>query len=1432
MRWAMGDLFDRKPLSAICQTPERIISVYSLEQHVWADGHSPEARRERRANLTTIEEFQINPVRPFLNDIFKNMAAPWKREDKSRPVGQGYWVQAEFGSGKSHLVCFLSALALGDEKAWDIVKKKEAEAGRGKRDSLYRFWEEGLRAKSQGSKKGVLVVVKTLVGVGTSTAGRDDTGRDLTDYILDAVKEQLLAETGKNLSLYPAELLADRFLKEDQGKFRDQLAKFLHEPGVFEPDEQIDIETFLQTIRDNEDPDYKRSCGNTLWRFYDEYLKVRPQVEAEPEDVLKAMVETVLAEGYTGLLLVLDEVSLFINARPDTQRVTDEKTLAILSNRLGKVANLPLWTVCTAQQALQSRMSQMNIIADDRLKMVKLLERDDDYYDIVLSRVRAIKDETAIGAYYNFYKKGFSWPACLGEKEFTRFFPFHKPALEVVRAISYGLTTARTALQFLHQSLRHNIKNGGDELIRLWELFDEAVKYEEDPSGVFAGIMSIKARCEADYLAYESCRRQVEDITKGTLKAYRAEALRTVQTLFLYHVAKERQNGLTVEEIANSVLLERKEGTPEENLELYCNLADDLKKELRQIVETESDDGQPRYRFEPVVTGIDPRQEFDKARAEAERNQAMREEAWEALLALGEWKVRTRQITLDLSGGIQSIFRDIAAGDAKLDIKWQGRQISGLAGLRDFLRMDAQGQAFPPLDSSETDLDFALYASTRMADKGMVERLLRKANDPRLLLWSPDARTAGEENSLLNFAAYRKMVADWGGKETEDATTVINWVAENVKTEMGRIYKAVTQSYGRGFVSSLGNMSRSIKVIGDLASMAEPVVGLVLAAAYDSADLRFEAPSPFSGESAVKVINGLVRKGAIPKGARQDKDTSAAENYGYALGIMKRGQEKTLDVSGSRYAQAIWAFIEQKQAAGAPNIKMETLYKNFMGLGGEKRYGLSRRLVQLFTLCLAREGKIKVWVGDKAGLGCEAIDYANIGDIIFSAKILENLTAAQKMERPAKWDALRPYAEKLLGRAIAATADDAEINKCRQDLQGLFQKEREAAPRLEARAKALFGEIGRPFPYEGELHSLAELFTADLGARDDIGHILKAMERALDYQAFQKEEASPQEVDDLASRLGNYRDAETFLGYQDEIRAAAKYAALEPVAYAGHSRLGQAVNDVRAKLDDIKAYIDSEARLKNELVGNMGAGEAETGTIAAMIWAYSREYIPMHEETARRLAQAQQRLEAVREGDVVASLRALDEVTALGAAEVPALLAELKRLGEGLPSCPGTSLAALREALKAGPLHSCGWRLDTGETWAKKAEEAAAIAEEKARQAFRRKAGLFLNKGVRALLGQGAGEKAIKGLLACETSEDVQAYWLGAWRENPGLPALISQYMRRLSVKAVALADFKTRHATIQKEQLDEVVAEFREFLEGKFAAGAARDTVAVLRLE
>lgn len=1442
------DLFTaRKNLGEICTVPDKIISVYSLEKHVWAESNSDAARKARKPELKTIHEFQINPVRPFLTDIFRNVAAPYAPERREDPIGQGYWIQAEFGSGKSHVLSFVAALALGSKEAWDIVAEKEKKAGRGKRESLYRFWEEGIESKIGKGSKGVFVVVKTLVGTGSGTVGLSEEGRHLSEYILDAVKDQLQHELGKNISLYPSELLADRFLSEDLERYRNDLKRFLKDPKFFDDDEFEELNDFIRDIQQNKTPEYKRSCGNKLWRFYTEYLKVRPHIAAESEEILKHMVETILAEGYSGLLLVLDEVSLFMKNRNDELRTDDEKTLVVLANRLAKVHNLPIWTICAAQQAIESKMGVKNIIADDRLKLVKLLEEDKDYYDIVLARVREVKDPSAIGNYYLHYKRGFTWPNSIGEEEFRHFFPFHRPALEVLRAVTYELTTARSAIHFMHQTLKNQIKNKGKELIRLWELFDETVQYEEDPSGVHAGLVAIKTKKAEDYRAYEECKRQIDGLTKGYLKVNRDKAVKTIQTLFLYHIARTRQQGLNPEEVANSVLIERDyDSSVEENTQHYETLADNLKKELRQIVQNFDEDKKPRYRFDPVFTGVDPRAEFQKARDEAEANERMRQEAWDHLVALDEWPVKTRQMTIDLSSGVKSIFRDIAPfvgpwedpgasghGDQRLPVTWLGRQIEGLVGMRDLARLASESRPLPSVDSDQTDLDFGVFVSTSAVADKVIKKLLDQRKDQRLILWTPGILSAEESDRLVDFAAYRKLVADWQGKETEDAVAVINWVANCLQTDMGRIAKIIDSSYARGRVDALGHSQMDFRVAGELSAIVAPLVDRVLNSTYESKDLKFDQPFIFKKEEGVKVINGIVKSGSIPKGTKPNQNISAAQNFGFGLKIMKKSSERQLDCTDNPHVQDIWSFIDEKLSDEGQSMKVETIYKNFMGVGGPKDYGLTRRMIHIFLLCLVREGKLRLTAGPKSGLPTPVIDYTNLASIEFSTKILESLTELQKIAKPENWEVLRPYAEKLLDKVLPASSDDAAISGIRADLVALFAKEKEQAARASEKAKSIFDVLKIQNLYAQEFSQVSTLFATEVSGQDDISQILYALKEALGYQAFDTGRAEQAEVDDLANRLKNYRDICRFVTYEMELLTASRYCAQPIPDIETLKSVTKEQRKVTKKMADLKPFIDSEVKLKTEFIGKVPPDPGETGTLGALIREYTAAYIAMHDTAMDGIDQARKQIDALLGSDELQALQILERIPALQPPASPQFVQQSNDLLDELFRCSSPSRSSLEDQLKRGPLHECGLSLENAGGHVSTAHALQQEAIDLFDSAFNGKCEVFLNPTVRGRLETGRKEKVIASILDASDVAAVRKVLVEACLEDEAVVETIARYMKKIVVRKVRIGDFKPSMSTVEKDKIASLATEFQKFLEQELAqAEEGGDSLPMLQIE
>ena len=136
----------------------------------------------------------------------------------------------------------------------------------------------------------------------------------------------------------------------------------------------------------------------------------------------------------------------------------------------------------------------------------------------------------------------------------------------------------------------------------------------------------------------------------------------------------------------------------------------------------------------------------------------------------------------------------------------------------------------------------------------------------------------------------------------------------------------------------------------------------------------------------------------------------------------------------------------------------------------------------------------------------------------------------------------------------------------------------------------------------------------------------------------------------------------------------------------------KAIEAVRVKLNSLKDYIDSEVKLKTELVGHFPPVPGEKDTIAAMIQEYSSLYLPMHEFVVNKIEDCRKKITDIVEGDELTALEILDGITALQPASAHELKERIIQLGEKLFKCP--SLRKLLENICTNPLHECDYRLN------------------------------------------------------------------------------------------------------------------------------------------
>ena len=75
----------------------------------------------------------------------------------------------------------------------------------------------------------------------------------------------------------------------------------------------------------------------------------------------------------------------------------------------------------------------------------------------------------------------------------------------------------------------------------------------------------------------------------------------------------------------------------------------------------------------------------------------------------------------------------------------------------------------------------------------------------------------------------------------------------------------------------------------------------------------------------------------------------------------------------------------------------------------------------------------------------------------------------------------------------------------------------------------------------------------------------------------------------------------------------------------------------------------------------------------------------------------------------------------------------------------------------------------------------------------------------------------IAPLLKCENVSEVKAYLVQACLKDPLLVDTINKYLKLVVVRSVRISDFKPSARTIEKDQVEALVNEFKRFLEGQF---------------
>jgi len=519
----MTDRDQLKPLNEVVEFPEKIRGAIDLQ-------HAEENPEEILDNFIVTDELEKHLVK-ILSGIPEN-------------DGGTFWLQGEFGSGKSHVLASLySLLRLHSPEAYEYLE----------RDSL-------VSLGPSISEKEVLVIPFSLAGGG-------DVQESLHRNVIQKTKDAYQEATGDELPISRDDRLIETF--DEASLDKEAFFDYLEEKsgGTWDEDswEQTNKEMFVGAIRE--------------W-LREENISL--EIDEDFRTSFELAIDGILDE-YDHVFYIVDEISEFLNRRGEEAK-NDEDVLFTLADLKDEY---PFTMVMAAQQSLEQseRVASQRgkLIAEDRLHNLTLTRTKREFQEIAVNRViKRCTNERYVEEYYDYFAERFDWVDDTRIGDFKEIFPFTPQTLELANRASSFDNTNRTGIMALHSAVKHHAQER--TLITPDYLFDEfGAEYGDTTTN------SLKTHHPQLYSNYQ---RTVEDYLPSLEDQEFAHNI--VKVLFLNAISKR---GISPHGVANALMREVIED-PEGNVIYYEEVLEDL----TQVPYIVSNNGTYKFQVEEEIT--------------------------------------------------------------------------------------------------------------------------------------------------------------------------------------------------------------------------------------------------------------------------------------------------------------------------------------------------------------------------------------------------------------------------------------------------------------------------------------------------------------------------------------------------------------------------------------------------------------------------------------------------------------------------------------------------------------------------------------------------------------------------------------------------------------------------------------------------------------
>src|SRR2546428_2142943 len=538
--------------------------------------------------------------------------------------GQGFWVQAEYGAGKTHFLgTLIDLLIWGDADVWDAVRDAEIKSD----------YATAL------AKVKMFPVAFSLRGMGESSES-DSLMRIFEEQIRESIRT-FAPELDEQVKVTSPELAAHWYAAEASDDEKAGVANFFRREHACSPEEyraQSGLRKFGQELVRSKLPE-----GRLHGKFKERFAFIYEQITR--------------VGGYDGMLFVVDEFRSWQDRHVagTAAYAEDEEVLETLAFVLPS-QHCNIVTLIASQGDMPQKLSGGGV--GDRFIPLPLLadKNKGDFGEIVGFRCRELSQGAAtdIKEYYDHCCKEYRFirQSNISLDYFTAIFPFQPRCFDVMRRMTqnaerHNLPTARSAIRMAWQTLSNPGLLQGKRLLTLADIMhsDELQK----------GLNSEHYR--DSYLNVCGAIEQLAELDLAPEE--REQAQRILETLYLWGVSlpENLRDGLTAQEVAEAAWLSDDAvgatAQAEHLLETLLSQGFPLRKETK----TRGGDEVAIYSYETSVVHANPVKFFAPLKKKYNADAKRQDEKWIESLFWGLPDITPEaQEELKVNGGILSTF--------------------------------------------------------------------------------------------------------------------------------------------------------------------------------------------------------------------------------------------------------------------------------------------------------------------------------------------------------------------------------------------------------------------------------------------------------------------------------------------------------------------------------------------------------------------------------------------------------------------------------------------------------------------------------------------------------------------------------------------------------------------------------------------------------